>query len=151
MSYFAAGVVRSAGQWSAVQVSLADAADVEDVADRLRDIDPSADVSLLFLESDDTHLAILRLDDGEDVRVFGSDILFAEESRWGALVLGELESPQIEIDADIAATVPVLSAGSREPVPSTTDAATSIDVDVAVKGDPAGAEPAGDPSLLADL
>ena len=31
MSYFAAAVVRSAGQWSAAPVSLDDAADVEDV------------------------------------------------------------------------------------------------------------------------
>ena len=38
MSYFAAAVVRAADEWSAAQVSLADAADVEDVADRLRDV-----------------------------------------------------------------------------------------------------------------
>ena len=35
VSYFAAAVVRSAGQWSAAPVSLDDAADVEDVVDRL--------------------------------------------------------------------------------------------------------------------
>ena len=38
MSYFAAAVVRDRAGWSAAEVSLADAADVEDVADRLRDV-----------------------------------------------------------------------------------------------------------------
>ena len=99
MSYFAAAVVRDRAGWSAAEVSLADAADVEDVADRLRDVGPTADVSLLFVESDDAYLAILRLDQGEDLRVFGSDLAFAEESRLGALLLGDVSAPLAELDA----------------------------------------------------
>ena len=101
MSYFAAAVVRGTTGWSASELSLKGAADVEDVADRLRDIDPDADISLLFVESDDTYLVILRLDQGDDLRVFGSDSAFAAESRIGAILLGEIdvEAPVIELDA----------------------------------------------------
>jgi putative tRNA adenosine deaminase-associated protein len=133
VSYFAAAVVKSAGVWSASEVSLSDAADVEDVADRLRDVQPAADVSLLFVESDDAYLVILRLDRSEDLRVFGSDAAFAEESRIGALLLGDLGQPVVDMGA--------------------------IDLEVAQPSDsaPAGtlpttdADPAGDADLLADL
>jgi putative tRNA adenosine deaminase-associated protein len=136
VSYFAAAVVRAADAWSAAEVSLADAADVEDVADRLRDVDPAADVSLLFVESDDSYLVILRLDGGEDLRVFGSDAAFAEESRSGALLLGDLAQPAIEIDVELAPP-PVDSTVDSEP-----DAAPAVVASV---------DPAGDADLLVDL
>lgn len=136
MSYFAAAVVRAAEGWSAAEVSLADAADVEDVADRLRDVDPDADVSLLFVESDDSYLVILRLDGGEDLRVFGSDAAFAEDSRLGALLLGDIGQPPIEIDAELAPP-PADSTEDSEP-----DAAAAAAASV---------DPAGDADLLVDL
>ena len=139
MSYFAAAVVRAADEWSAAEVSLADAADVEDVADRLRDVDPAADVSLLFVESDDSYLVILRLDGGEDLRVFGSDAAFAEESRMGTILLGDLGQPAIEIDAVLA-----------EPqADSTVDNAP--DATPALPAVVASIDPAGDADLLVDL
>lgn len=128
MSYFAAAVVRGTTGWSASELSLKGAADVEDVADRLRDVDPDADISLLFVESDDTYLVILRLDQGDDLRVFGSDSAFAAESRVGAILLGEIdvEAPVIELDP--------------------------VDDDDTEPGkDVADADPAGDSELLADL
>ena len=103
MSYFAAAAVRGSTGWSAKEVDLAGVADIEEVADRLRDVDAEAPVALLFVESDDAYLAILRLDDGEDLRVFGSDAAFAEESRLGALLLGDIETPVPEIDDVVAA------------------------------------------------
>jgi putative tRNA adenosine deaminase-associated protein len=136
VSYFAAAVVRSQGEWSASAVSLDDAADVEDVTDRLRAADPSADVSLLFVECDDTYLAILRLDEGEDPRVFSSDAAFAGESRIGALLFGERPRSSVEIDAELTAPA---SPGAEPPMGA------------ADPGDPAMVEPAGDPTLLADL
>ena len=90
MSHFAAAVVRGRSGWTATELDLSDAADVEDVADRLRDADLTASVSLLFVESDDSYLAVLRLDEGEDLRVFGSDSAFVDESRLGKLLLGDL-------------------------------------------------------------
>jgi len=139
VSYFAAAVVKDAKGWSAAKVSLAGAADVEDVADRIRDIEPAADVSLLFVESDDTYLAILRLDNGEDLRIFGSDLAFAEESRLGALLLGDLAEPP----ADLASGVLDVSAFDAEEPESDDEPDTPPA--------PASADPTGDADLLADL
>lgn len=133
VSYFAAAAARGAKGWVATELDLSGAADVEEVADRLRDVDPDADVSLLFVESDDAYLVIMRLDQGEDLRVFGSDSLFAEESRLGALLLGEIEAPALEIeDADELAD----RAGGD------VEAQRAVEPDV---------DPIGDADLLADL
>jgi putative tRNA adenosine deaminase-associated protein len=136
VSNFAVAVVRADG-WSAHRVSLTDAADIEDVADTLRDVDPAADVSLLFVESNDEYLAILRLDQGEDLRVFGSDLAFAEESRLGALLLGDIGQPAVELAAAALETAENLDpdADADEPAPVVA----------------ADAEPVGDADLLADL
>lgn len=136
MSYFAAAVARSEGGWTAAEVDLTGAADLDEVADRLRDVDPEADLSLLFVESDDTYLAILRLDDGEDLRVFGSDSAFAEESRIGTLLVGDIKAPALEIDAVV------------EQVDEETDATPEDSEEPAVDPD---ADPVGDADLLADL
>ena len=102
MSTFAAAVARGKNGWTASELELSGVADIDEVVDRLRDAEPDADVSLLFVEADDQYLVILRLDEGEDLRVFGSDSAFAEESRVGAILLGEVEAPALEID-DLAA------------------------------------------------
>jgi putative tRNA adenosine deaminase-associated protein len=132
VSYFAAAAVRGSTGWSAKEVDLAGVADIEEVADRLRDVDLEAPVALMFVESDDAYLVILRLDDGEDLRVFGSDGAFAEESRLGALLLEDLEMPSPEIDAVVAGATP------------------EDDEDDAPPADP-DVEPVGDADLLADL
>jgi putative tRNA adenosine deaminase-associated protein len=154
MPYFAAALTRSTGGaangngWTAFEMSLTDASDVEDVADRLRDVDPDADVSLLFVESDDSYLVIMRLDGGEDMRVFGSDTAFAEESRLGSLLLGEMGRPGLELESiELAGTDLAGTALEEEAEESTVDtedplAATPLATD---------AEPAGDADLLADL
>jgi putative tRNA adenosine deaminase-associated protein len=141
VSYFAAAVIKDEAGWTAAEVSLADAADLEDVADRLRDVQPTADLSLLFVESDDAYLAILRLDNGEDLRVFASDVAFAEDSRLGALLLGDLGEDPAEL------AVAELAAVSSPPATSAADSADE-EPPLAAFGE---AEPAGDPDLLADL
>jgi putative tRNA adenosine deaminase-associated protein len=128
MSYFAAAVVRESESWSAFELSLTDAADVEDVAERLREIRPSAEISLLFVESDDSYLVIMRLDNGDDLRVFGSDSAFAEESRIGKLLLGDISQPALDLEVD--------------PVADDDAAERKLGADV---------DPAGDAELLADL
>ncbi len=133
MSYFAAAVVRGSDGWAAAEIDLNGAADVDEIADRLRDVDPDADVALLFVESDDAYLAILRLDDGEDLRVFGSDSAFAEESRLGAVLLGDVEEPALEIDE--------VSGEAGEPADEEPEESPAE----------ADADPVGDPDLLADL
>jgi putative tRNA adenosine deaminase-associated protein len=139
VSHFAAAVVRRRAGWAAAELDLTGAADVEDVADRLRDVDADADISLLFVEADDTYLAILRLDEGEDLRVFGSDAAFVDESRIGALLLADVKEPVGDLDLAIGRAIP--------------DAADSDESDSEDR--PAGpapdADPVGDPDLLADL
>ncbi len=133
MSTFAAAVARGKNGWTASELDLSGVADIDEVVDRLRDAEPDADVSLLFVEADDQYLVILRLDEGEDLRVFGSDSAFAEESRIGALLLGEVEAPALEID-ELAAP----PGGDDE------------DDEEGPTSDP-DADPVGDADLLTDL
>ncbi|WP_127498826.1 tRNA adenosine deaminase-associated protein [Actinoplanes solisilvae] len=130
MSTFAAAVGRGKNGWTASELDLGGLADIDEVVDALRDVEPDTDVSLLFVESDDQYLAVLRLDEGEDLRVFGSDSAFAEESRIGAMLLGEIEAPALEIDE--------LTAGGDD---DETDRPAA---------DP-DADPVGDAELLNDL
>jgi putative tRNA adenosine deaminase-associated protein len=136
VSYFAAAVVRGSKGWVASELDLTGAADVEEVADRLRDVDPEAGLSLLFVEADDVYLVIMRLDEGEDLRVFGSDAAFAEESRLGALLLGEVEEPALEIE-EVTAVADGEPAAEQD-----TDPDDEVDADI---------DPVGDADLLADL
>ncbi|MET7419288.1 tRNA adenosine deaminase-associated protein [Dactylosporangium sp. NPDC005555] len=130
MSHFAAAVTRGSKSWAAAELDLSGVADVEEITERLRDIDPDAVVSLLFVESDDAYLVILRLDDGEDLRIFGSDSVFAAESRLGAILLGDIEEQVSEIvDEEVDTDDEDEDRPSAEP-------------DI---------EPVGDPELLADL
>lgn len=145
MSYFAAAVVKDADGWSAAKVSLAGAADVEDVADRVRDVEPAAEISLLFVESDDSYLAILRLDHGEDLRIFGSDLAFAEESRLGALLLGDLGEPAAELASGV---LDIAGFDAAEPLDSESEPESDEEPDSPPL---ATADPAGDADLLADL
>jgi putative tRNA adenosine deaminase-associated protein len=98
VSYFAAAVVKGKSGWTATEMNLHDAADVDEVADLLRDVDPGAAMSLLFVESDDAFLVIMRLDEGEDLRIFGSDSAFADESRLGKLLLSDVDSQTLEVE-----------------------------------------------------
>ena len=130
MSTFAAAVARGKNGWTASELDLSGLADIDEVVDAMRDAEPDADLALLFVESDDQYLAVLRLDEGEDLRVFGSDSAFAEESRIGSVLLGEIEAPALELDD--------LTAGTED---------DETDRPVA---DP-DADPVGDAELLTDL
>lgn len=132
LPYVAAAVVRGKDGWAATELDLGGVADIDEVADRLRDVDPYAEVSLLFVEADDTYLVIVRLDQTEDLRVFGSDSAFARESRLGALLLGDIEVPALEIDEALA-EAEASAAGEDRPA-----------------AEPE-ADPVGDADLLADL
>jgi putative tRNA adenosine deaminase-associated protein len=131
LSTFAAAVARGKNGWTASELDLSSLADIDEVVDAMRDAEPDAELALLFVESDDQYLAILRLDEGEDLRVFGSDSAFVEESRIGSVLLGEIEAPPpLELDD--------LTAGTED---------DETDRPVA---DP-DADPVGDAELLTDL
>ena len=135
LSTFAAAVARGKNGWTASELDLSGLADIDEVVDRLQDAEPDAELSLLFVEADDQYLVILRLDEGEDLRVFGSDSAFADESRTGALLLADIETPALEIDELAAPPV---------------GAAADDDETDRPAADP-DADPVGDAEILADL
>jgi putative tRNA adenosine deaminase-associated protein len=100
VSYFAAALARSSEGWTAAELDLDGQEDVEAVSDLLRDVEPAAELSLLFVESDDEFLVVLRLDEGEDLRVFGSDVAFADSSKIGDVLLAELEPSEVPVSLD---------------------------------------------------
>ncbi|SCL39710.1 putative tRNA adenosine deaminase-associated protein [Micromonospora pallida] len=133
MSYFAAAAVRDAGGWTAAEVNLRGVTDLDEVAERLRDVEPDADLSLLFVEADDAYLVVLRLDEGEDLRVFGSDSAYAEESRLGSVLVGDLKAPDLDDLGEARRTTGGGGAEGDQP---------AVDPE---------ADPVGDADLLADL
>ncbi|WFE26164.1 tRNA adenosine deaminase-associated protein [Solwaraspora sp. WMMD791] len=170
MPYFAAAAVRGPAGWSGAELDLGGVADIDEVVDRLREVDPDAEVSLLFVESDDSYLVILRLDEGEDLRIFSSDAAFADESRLGALLIGDIRTPAVEVDLEPVVVGAAASggtvAGGAAPSPGggaggyAGDPLTDFDDDVDALADEEDdeepvadpdAEPVGDADLLADL
>ncbi|HEX6658571.1 MAG TPA: tRNA adenosine deaminase-associated protein [Ilumatobacter sp.] len=135
MSYFAAALARVSEGWTAAELDLDGAEDVEAVGDLLRDVQPDAELSLLFVEFDDEFLVVLRLDEGEDLRVFGSDVDFTDASRIGEVLLAELEASEVPVDL-----------GDDD------DAGTSEDDEEEEEetAEPVG-HPVGDADLLTDL
>jgi putative tRNA adenosine deaminase-associated protein len=134
VSYFAAALARISEGWTAAELDLDGAADVEAVADLLRDVELDAELSLLFVESDDEFLVVLRLDEGEDLRVFCSDVGFADVSKIGEVLLAELEESEVPVDL-----------GDDDDEPSTADEDEEEETT-----EPVG-HPVGDADLLTDL
>jgi putative tRNA adenosine deaminase-associated protein len=136
VSYFAAALARVSEGWTAAELDLDGAENVEAVGDLLRDVQPDAELSLLFVESDDEFLVVLRLDEGEDLRVFCSDVAFSDASRVGEVLLAELEESEVPVDL-----------GDDDPTTSSEDEDEDEEEETA---EPVG-HPVGDADLLTDL
>jgi putative tRNA adenosine deaminase-associated protein len=122
VSYFAAALARTPAGWTAEELDLDGVSDVDEVADRVRDVDGEAETALLFVEEDDEYVAILRVDAGADEpRVFVSDGLAAESYPVAGIFTGAVEE--------------------ELPVPDLEDE----------DAPPPESEPVGDADLLADL
>jgi putative tRNA adenosine deaminase-associated protein len=92
VSYYAVALSRTDGKWTGAELDLDDAGDIDEAVESLREEAGSdADTALLFVESDDEFLAVIRLDSDDDFRVFGSDAAFASESKIGEVLLADLE------------------------------------------------------------
>jgi putative tRNA adenosine deaminase-associated protein len=122
VSYFAAALARTPAGWTAEELDLDGLTDVDEVADRVRDVDGEAETAVLFVEEDDEYVAILRVD-ADDLRVFVSDAQAAETYPVAGIFAGAVE---------------------EEP-------AAPSDSDDEEDEDPADSEPVGDADLLADL
>ena len=102
MSYFAAALARTAAGWTAEELDLDGLADVDEVADRVRDVDGEAETALLFVEEDDEYVAILRVD-ADDLRVFVSDSQAAQTYPVAGIFAGAVEDvppPPSDLDDD---------------------------------------------------
>jgi putative tRNA adenosine deaminase-associated protein len=75
VSYFSVAFARSDAGWIGTDTDLAEVAGVDDIADIMREtaVETAADTVVLLIEQEDEWFAVLRLDDGEDPRVFLSD------------------------------------------------------------------------------
>lgn len=75
MPYFSAAFAHTDAGWVGTEVDLAEVAGLDDVADIMREaaVETSGDTVILLVEQEDEWFAVLRLDDGEDPRVFLSD------------------------------------------------------------------------------
>lgn len=101
MSYFAAAAVRDESGWKVSELDLTGIEDVDEAADRLRDVD-EGDLRLLFVEDNDEYLVVLSIDEEDELRVFGSDAAYAEESALGAALLGDLETEShLDLDEEL--------------------------------------------------
>jgi putative tRNA adenosine deaminase-associated protein len=99
VSYFAAALARTPAGWTAEELDLDGVSDVDEVADRVRDVDGEAETSLLFVEEDDEYVAILRVDAGADEpRVFVSDALAAESYPVAGIFAGAVEDELPSVD-----------------------------------------------------
>ena len=123
MSYFAAALARTPAGWTAEELDLDGLADVDEVADRVRDVDGEAETALLFVEEDDEYVAILRVD-ADDLRVFVSDAQAAETYPVAGIFAGRGRGR----------AAPAARPGRRRR-----------------GGRPPDSEPVGDADLLADL
>ena len=101
MSYFAAALARTPDGWTASELDLDGAADVDEIADRVRDLDGAAQTALLFVEEDDEYLAILRIDaEADDLRVFVSDAHAADTYPVAEIFAGAVEDPAPGVDGE---------------------------------------------------
>jgi putative tRNA adenosine deaminase-associated protein len=141
VSHFAALLARSHDRWrgvdsdSDVARDIADAADIEDVADMMRDASIDDGPVLLFVEEDDEWFGIVRVDGTAEPMAFISDARVVPVSELAASLFADLV-PEPEFAGGAAAAAP--------------DDAVSEDDDER-SGSVLATEPTGAADLLADF
>ena len=126
MSYVATVLARNSDTWSAFDVDLDEAEDIDGVVDVMRAVDEGAQIAVLFLDEEDEYLAVVRVDGEDEPRVFLSDGHAIDSFALPALLVDglALDAPAESSDDD----------EEDEDTPSGHDS-----------------DPIGDASLLADL
>jgi putative tRNA adenosine deaminase-associated protein len=128
VSYFAAALARDGRTWQAVEVDLAEFADLDAAVEYLREIGGEPGQVLLFVEEDDEWFGVVRVDGEVEPRLFVSDARVLEESELARRIFGEA-GPLTTTEFDDA----------------------DHDEDQDDESVRPGAEPLGDADLLADL
>ncbi len=125
MTYFAAALARTSTGWTGRELDLAESADLEALAEEMRELSgETGGPALLLLEENDEYVALVRVDGGvgslEEPRVFLSDRRAVQGSDVAAMLWEESDEDDSDEDDEDEGTRPV-------------------------------AEPVGDAALLADL
>jgi putative tRNA adenosine deaminase-associated protein len=135
VSHFAALVAKSSDGWKSSEVELEGVADIDEVADLLRDASVDEGPVLLFVEEDDEWFGIVRVDGGiGEPRSFISDARVVPASELAGLVFEE-ELPEEDLLADVDVSLDE-------------DAEPEEEEEPAVRPD---AEPRGASDVLADF
>jgi putative tRNA adenosine deaminase-associated protein len=73
--YFSVTFARNEAGWIGTEIDLTEVAGVDDITDIMREtaVETAGDTVVLLVEQEDEWFAVVRLDDGEDPRVFLSD------------------------------------------------------------------------------
>ena len=106
MSHFAALAARTDDGWHSTEVELEGLADIDEVAEVMRDASVDDGPVLLFVEEDDEWFAIVRVDGVGEPRTFISDARVVPGSELAALVYEEeppddaFEEPESALDDD---------------------------------------------------
>ena len=106
MSHFAALAARTDDGWHSKEVELDGLADIDEVAEVMRDASVDDGPVLLFVEEDDEWFAIVRIDGVGEPRTFISDARVVPGSELAALVYEEeaaedvFEEPEALLDDD---------------------------------------------------
>jgi putative tRNA adenosine deaminase-associated protein len=106
VSHFAALAARTDDGWHSTEVEIDDLADIDEVADVMRDASVDDGPVLLFVEEDDEWFAIVRVDGVGEPRTFISDARVVPGSELAALVYEEeppedaFDEPEASLDDD---------------------------------------------------
>jgi putative tRNA adenosine deaminase-associated protein len=136
VSHFAALAAKTDDSWHSSEVELQGLADIDEVAEVMRDASVDDGPVLLFVEQDDEWFAIVRVDGAGEPRTFISDARVVPGSELAALVFEEVPEDVVEDLDDV----------------SLDD--DDDDVDIEETEEPAvrpDAEPRGATDVLADL
>ena len=125
MTYFAAALARTPDGWTGRELDLAESADLEALAEEMRELSgETGGPALLLLEENDEYVALVRVDGGvgslDEPRVFLSDRRAVQGSDVAAMLWEESDEDDDDEDDEDEGTRPV-------------------------------AEPVGDAALLSDL
>lgn len=119
MPYFSVAFARSDAGWIGTETDLAEVAGVDDITDIMREtaVETAGDTVVLLIEEEDEWFAVVRLDDGDDPRVFLSDPRATQTSDLAHMLheqIGEVDEVPDDVpvgDAALLEDLGVTSAG----------------------------------------
>ena len=104
MAYTASALTRtgtSTGRWSGEDLDLAGLEDLDGLVDLLREHSDGDATTLLFLDEDDEYLAIVRVGEDEDARMFVSDRRALDGPGLAGRLLGDdVITEAVDVDPD---------------------------------------------------